>query len=143
MNEVKPPRAFRVIGPADAVPVRRRRGPGLAVFAIAVYALAFFAALWFLRARSPLFRRAVTAAAASAAPPPARGVPSRLALPSRASLLEGAGLPPLAREEYLSRLATDCCDCGCDMTLQECLVSDRTCTRSREIASGLARVSLP
>lgn len=143
MNEVKPPRAFRVIGPADSVPVRSRRGPGLAVFAIAAYALAFFAALWFLRAHSPLFRRPGPATAGSAASAPPGGVPSRAAPPSRASLLEGAGLPPLAREEFLSRLAADCCDCGCDMTLQECLMTDRTCTRSRDIASGLASASLP
>ena len=143
MNEVKPPRAFRVIGPADSVPVRRRRGPGLAVFAIAAYALAFFAALWFLRAHSPLFHRPAPVTTGRMASAPPGGVPSRGALPSRASLLEGAGLPPLAREEFLARLATDCCDCGCDMTLQECLVSDRTCTRSREIASGLVRASLP
>ena len=140
MNEVKPPRAFRVLGPNETGPApARRRGPGLAVFAIAAYAIAFFAALWFLRAHSPLFRKPAPAAATRAAAPP----PPAAKLPSRASLLEGEGLATLAREEYLLRLATDCCDCGCDMTLQECLLTDRTCDRSREIASGLRRASLP
>jgi hypothetical protein len=142
MNEVRPPRAFRVLGPAGEPAPARRRGPGLAVLVIAAYAIAFFAALWFLRARSPLFRRAAPDALAAStrapAPPPPAGE-----LESRAALLEGAGLAALAREEYLGRLATDCCDCGCDMTLQECLTTDRTCARSREIASGLRRASLP
>lgn len=138
MNEVKPPRTFRVLGPHETGPVpARRRGPGLAVFAIAAYAIAFFAALWFLRAHSPLFRKPAPVARSAASAPPAAE------LPSRASLLAGEGLAPLALEEYLLRLATDCCDCGCDMTLQECLMTDRTCKRSREIASGLRRASLP
>jgi hypothetical protein len=131
MNELKPP-PFRILGPPEPAPVRRR-GPGVAVLVIAAYALAFFAALWFLRAHSPLFRRPAAAPARSAAP----------ALPSRASLLEGEGLPPLAREEYLARLATDFCDCGCDMTLHVCLVSDRTCTRSQEMANAVRLASTP
>lgn len=135
MADVPPRRAFRLVGPTDPVPARRR-GPGFAVLAIAAYALAFFAALWFLRARSPLFRRP-----AAAAPSAARSVPS--VPPSRASLLAGEGLAPLAREEYLGRLASDCCDCGCEMTLQECLVSDQTCTRSPEIAGELRLASAP
>ena len=136
MRELPRPRAFRILGPTEPAPWRRR-GPGLAVLAIAAYALAFFAALWFLRAHSPLFRRPAPSSAPSAAPASSR------VEASRASLLEGEGLPPLAREEYLGRLAADCCDCGCDMTLQECLVSDRTCTRSREIADGLRRAASP
>lgn len=132
MNEPKPPTALRILGPPEPAPLKRR-GPGIAILAIAAYALAFFAALWFLRAQSPLFRRPAAAPARSAAPAPA----------TRAALLEGEGLPPLAREEYLGRLATDCCDCGCDMTLQECLVSDRTCVRSREMADGLRLAFAP
>lgn len=139
MPELPPPRAFRILGPNETGP-RRRRGPGLAVLAIAAYSLAFFAALWILRAHSPLFRRPAPAGARSAVPV-APAAP--LVEASRASLLEGEGLPPLAREEYLGRLSTDCCDCGCDMTLQVCLVSDRTCTRSREIANGLLRAAAP
>ena len=136
MSELKPPPALRILGPPDPAP-RRRRGPGAAVFAIAAYALAFFAALWFLRAHSPLFRKPAPPGARSAVPGANR------VEASRAALLEGEGLPPLAREEYRGRLATDCCDCGCDMTLQVCLVSDRTCVRSREIANGLRLASVP
>lgn len=134
--EVPPPRGLRILGPpAEPAPLRRR-GPGLAVLAIAAYALAFFAALWILRAHSPIFRRPAPAPVRSVAP----AAPSAARVEAaRASLLEGEGLAPLAREEYLGRLATDCCDCGCEMTLQECLVSDRTCTRSRDIANGLLR----
>ncbi|MDQ5857012.1 MAG: hypothetical protein M3542_01865 [Acidobacteriota bacterium] len=130
---------LRILGPpTDPVP-RRRRGPGLAVFAIAAYSLAFFAALWILRAHSPIFRRPAPAGDRPALPvAPAVSSAARVEA-SRASLLEGEGLAPLAREEYMGRLATDCCDCGCEMTLQECLVSDVTCTRSRDIANGLLR----
>jgi hypothetical protein len=136
MPDSPPPRPFRALGPAEPEP-RRRRGPGLAVFAIAAYALAFFVALWLLRAHSPLFRKPAPARAPASAPaaPPVEA--------SRASLLAGEGLPPLEREEYFGRLATDCCDCGCDMTLQVCLVSDRTCTRSREVANELRRAAAP
>lgn len=137
MNEVKPPRAFRVLGPPDPLPARRR-GPGLAVLAIAAYALAFFAALWLLRAHSPLFRRPAPGAVVPAVPVAPAAPPVEA---SRASLLAGEGLAPLARDEFLGKLATDCCDCGCEMTLQVCLVSDRTCARSREIANGLLRAS--
>lgn len=135
MREEPRPRVVRVLGRGEPAP--RTRGPGLAVLAIAAYALAFFAALWLLRAGSPLFRRPSPPVSRSAAPAPKR------VEPSRASLLEGEGLPPLAREEYLGRLATDCCDCGCEMTLQECLLSDRTCVRSREMADGLRQASAP
>lgn len=136
-TEIPPPRSLRVIGPEEPAPPRSR-GPGLAVYAIAAYALAFFAALWFLRAHSPIFRKPEPPAAVSADAP---GEPPVEA--SRASLLAGEGLAPLAREEFLLRLATDCCDCGCEMTLHECLVSDRTCKRSPEIANGLRRASAP
>lgn len=135
MPDLPPPRALRVLGPPEPAPTRRR-GPGVAVLAIAVYALAFFAALWLLRAHSPIFRRpAPQAAPVAPAAPPVEA--------SRASLLAGEGLAPLARDEFLARLAADCCDCGCEMTLQECLVSDRTCKRSPEIANELRRASAP
>jgi hypothetical protein len=135
-TEIPPPRSLRIIGPEEPAPPRSR-GPGLAVYAIAAYALAFFAALWFLRAQSPIFRKPAPAAVSSDAPAEA---PVEA---SRASLLAGEGLAPLAREEFLLRLATDCCDCGCEMTLHECLVSDRTCTRSPEIANSLRRALAP
>ena len=127
------------LGPPDLVPTRRR-GPGIAVLAIAAYALAFFAALWLLRAHSPLFRRPAPAGVSPGVPVAAAAPPVEA---SRVALLAGEGLAPLARDEFLGRLATDCCDCGCEMTLQECLVSDRTCKRSPEIANELRRASAP
>lgn len=139
MPEIPPPRGLRILGPAERAPLPRR-GPGVAVLAIAAYSLAFFAALWFLRAHSPLFRRPAPTAAPATAPVAPKAPPVAA---SRGSLLAGEGLAPLAREEYLGRLASDCCDCGCEMTLQECLVSDRTCKRSPEIANELRRASAP
>ena len=63
-TEIPPPRPLRIIGPGEPAPPRSR-GPGLAVYAIAAYALAFFAALWFLRAHSPIFRKPEPPAAVS------------------------------------------------------------------------------
>ncbi|HZI65061.1 MAG TPA: hypothetical protein VFF17_00715 [Thermoanaerobaculia bacterium] len=139
MPDLPPPRTLRVLGPPEPAPARRR-GPGVAVLAIAAYALAFFAALWLLRAHSPIFRRPAPAAGVSEIPAAPTAPPVEA---SRASLLAGEGLAPLARAEFLGRLASDCCDCGCEMTLQECLVSDQTCTRSPEIANELRRASAP
>ncbi len=143
MPELPPPRLLRILAPPSEAAPPRRRGPGLAVLAIAAYALAFFAALWILRAHSPIFRRPAATGEPSAAPVEAAAPAAALVEMSRAALLEGEGLAPLAREEYLGRLTTDCCDCGCEMTLQECLVSDRTCTRSREIANRLLGAEAP
>ena len=110
---------FRVVGPptAPAAPPRRR-GPGLAVIAILVYALLFLAALWMFKYRP---------AARARTPPPA---------PDRQSLLSGAGMAGKARASYLARLGTERCDCGCDMTLRACLERDKSCARSPELAGA-------
>jgi hypothetical protein len=98
------------------------------VIAVVVYGLAFLGMLWVFSAKSKVqVPRSKGATADSAAHS------------SRASLLAGSALPPLAREEYLGRLVTDCCDCGCDLTLRRCLLSDRSCTRSPQLAKDRLR----
>lgn len=62
--------------------------------------------------------------------------PGRL---SRAALLEAANLSPLARAEYFLRLSADCCPCGCDLNLRDCLLSDQTCIKSPELANAIFR----
>jgi hypothetical protein len=99
------------------------------VIAIAAYGLAFVGMLWFVSGESRLQGPRSKAAAS----------PVRSAAFTRASLLAGAVLPPLAREEYLGRLVTDCCDCGCDLNLRRCLLSDRSCTRSPQLAKDRLR----
>jgi hypothetical protein len=104
------------------------------VIAVAVYGLAFVGMLWFFSGKSRLPGRASKAVASPASSAPL----------SRASLLAGTVLPPLAREEYLGRLVTDCCDCGCDLNLRRCLLSDRSCTRSPQLAKDrLQRAASP
>jgi len=109
------------------------RGPGPAVLLIAVYAALFGGALWLLRGR----------AARTARPPAAEGSGgagrSATAPLQRAALLEAAGLSPLARAEYFRRLSGDCCPCGCDLNLRDCLLSDQTCVKSPELASAALR----
>lgn len=109
-----------------------RRGPGVAVLAVAAYGLIFIAALWILRRESPLFSREAPPASAPNATNTAR-TPAP-AVPGRALLLAGGGLAAAARDRYLSRLAADRCDCGCGLTLRECLVTDQKCVRSPELA---------
>jgi len=104
------------------------------VIAVAAYGLAFVGMLWFFSGKARVQGRGFKNAA-----PPARSAPF-----TRASLLAGTVLPPLAREEYLGRLVTDCCDCGCDLNLRRCLLSDRSCTRSPELARDrLRRAATP
>jgi hypothetical protein len=110
--------ALRAVGPNDVPPVRRR-GPGFAVIAIVAYAVLFMGALWVFKSRSKE-ERPQPAAVTSA--------------PTRAALLEGAGLADADRKRYLAGLAADRCDCGCEMTLLSCLARDLSCTRSPEIA---------
>jgi hypothetical protein len=115
---------LRVVGEA-AMPPRRGRGPGLAVIFIGLYALLFAGVLWLLRAQIPGWHRAASGPPASA----------RAGRPDRQGLLSGDGLMPEARSEYLRLLATDCCDCGCELRLHECLAGDEKCVRSVEVAA--------
>lgn len=99
------------------------------MIAVAVYGLGFLGMLWFFSGKSKVPGPKSKAAALAA----------NSASFSRASLLAGTGLPPLAREEYLGRLVMDCCDCGCDLNLRRCLLSDRSCTRSPQLAKDRLR----
>lgn len=110
--------SFRVVGPLEA-PIPRRRGPGLAVLGVAIYALLFLGALWYFKRDpvAPLSKSTVTARP-----------------PTRLSLLSGEGLPRSAREKYLARIGKDRCDCGCELSLSKCLAGDRSCVRSPALA---------
>ena len=121
------PGRLRVVGPSEPAKPHRR-GPGIAVIAVMVYGLAFVGLLWFFAGKSR--HPAPRPKAVSRAGPVST---------NRVTLLAGTGLPPLAREEYLGRLVTDCCDCGCDLNLRRCLLSDRSCTRSPELAKDRLR----
>lgn len=110
-------------------PARRTtqgRGPGPAVVLVLVYAAIFAAALWWLKARSPLFQRRPAPA------PPAAQTKSEV-LP-RSALLSGENLSPLARDEYFRALSTRCCPCGCEANLRDCLVTEESCATSPELA---------
>ena len=126
-----PPR-FRVVTDEPPRP-RRPRGPGPAVLLVGLYALLFIGALFFLRARAVRSSAGARSDDASQAKPPAT------TLRTRAALLEAAGLSPAARAEYFYRLSSDCCPCGCDLNVRDCLVSDETCVKSPEIAAALLR----
>lgn len=112
---------LRVVDPVEPPPPpSRRRGPGIAVIVILVYALLFIGALWVFKKPS----RAASPAPRAAPAPPV----------SRASLLEGSGLAGVARTRYLARIGSEHCDCGCELTLHDCLARDRSCVRSPELA---------
>jgi hypothetical protein len=121
---------LRAVGEGEG-PARRRKGPGLAVILVGLYALAFGAALWVFKNQAS--KPPPARAAAAGNPSGARPAGSRGKL-DRQDLLSGAGLGPEARSEYMQRLAIDCCDCGCDLTLSQCLVSDQKCQRSAQMA---------
>ena len=120
---------LRVVGEGEPPP-RRRRGPGLAVVLVALYAIAFAAALWLQRGKA--LRERGENGTVAAAPRAAKSIRPKT---DREALLSGAGLEPAARSDYERELATDCCDCGCDLTLHECLVRDQKCARSAELSS--------
>lgn len=131
MPETNP--RFRVVGEGEPPP-RRRRGPGVAVLLVFLYALAFAVALWLLWREARRERAAPPPASRAAAPAP---IP--VSVPDRNALRTGEGMRPAARTEYLRELERDRCDCGCGRTLQDCLSSDRKCTRSPELATRLQR----
>jgi hypothetical protein len=55
----------------------------------------------------------------------------------RKALGAGEGLVGAAREEYLRRIATDCCACGCDLSLERCLATEKTCPESPPRAAAI------
>ncbi len=118
-------------GPLRAVACSERRaarGPGAAVLLVLLYAAIFAAALWWLKARSPMFQKR------PAASPPA-GQKSE-AMP-KASLLAGEGLTPVARDEYFRGLSTQCCPCGCEANLRDCLVTEQSCAVAPDLAQEI------
>lgn len=124
---------LRVVRSDETPPPQRRPGP--AVFAVVIYAVLFAIALWYLRARAPR--------ALASAPAGPRGRPPSSAIgPSgsrdRAFLLSGAGLTGAARSRLDRRLNAERCDCGCGLTVHDCLARDQSCSRSPEIASAVA-----
>ncbi|MGH9367373.1 MAG: hypothetical protein ACRD3M_06845 [Thermoanaerobaculia bacterium] len=129
MAEPGPSPRLRVVGLRESAP-RGGKGPGLAVIAVALYALLFLGALLFLWSRVPNRRGEAPSAAAAPAAPAAK--------PDRLALLSGEGLAPDARFAYARLLSADCCDCGCELTLRQCLATDAKCSRSAEIASQRA-----
>ena len=122
-------RPLRAVDPTDRPPAKPRRGPGVAVIAIAVYSFLFMGALWWFKRPSRV-------------PGPKPKVVAAAAAPSRDALISGTGLSPIARDAYLLRLDADQCDCGCEMTIAACLTRDRTCVRSPELAGQRMRASL-
>lgn len=109
----------------------RRRGPGPAVLLVGVYALLFAFGLWLSQSKSPLLQKKRLPEGVRQAPdadPPGL---------SRAALLEAANLAPLARAEYFLRLSADCCPCGCDLNLRDCLLSDQICIKSPPLARAI------
>jgi hypothetical protein len=124
--------------------------PGPAIIWVIVYAGLFAAGLVYFRARSPMFRRSAPPSA------PARPAVSSRSLvsdsrdaagahapqaPARDELLEGAGLPVAARTRYFEKLATERCNCGCERSLADCLVNEKSCSRSPVLAQDVWRQS--
>lgn len=118
------PGPLRIVGPPRRPAARR---PGPAVLLVLLYAALFAAALWWLRAASPLFPRRPSVPARPATAPKSE-------ILSRSALLSGQGLLPAARDEYFRGLSTSCCTCGCEASLRDCLLTEQACTRSPELA---------
>ncbi|HTO86641.1 MAG TPA: hypothetical protein VMR54_03820 [Thermoanaerobaculia bacterium] len=122
---------LRVVGEGEPPPRRGRgrRGPGLAVILVGLYAILFAAALWWMKSQASHDRGPAPAArGGEPAAAPSAGAADR------AGLLAGKGLSPAARQEYAQRLASDRCDCGCDLTLRKCLEGEAKCARSADMA---------
>ncbi|MEP6770084.1 MAG: hypothetical protein ABJC61_15525 [Acidobacteriota bacterium] len=133
---------LRIVPPGEPPPVRRARRPGPAVLLVLLYGAIFAAGLWWLRARSPLFRARRAGPSGTSAPPAAgRGSLPPLAAASlpdrRRALLAGEGLSGASAEKYAERLAAEHCTCGCDLALNLCLARDTSCTRSPELAERI------
>jgi hypothetical protein len=107
-----------------------RRRPGPAVLLVLFYALLFAAGLWLIRAKT----RTQSGG----------GRPVEATLPAaerhaRAELLSGAWIPAARRSRYFARLASECCTCGCDLSVHDCLEGDASCARSPELAEAIGR----
>src|SRR5262249_61884191 len=107
-----------------------------AVLMVLLYAGLFGAGLLWFRSRSPLMQRPRAEKERAPAAPKAPPAPPSAA-DHRRDLIAGAGLIGAAREEYLRRIATDCCACGCDLTLERCLATERTCPESPSRAAAI------
>lgn len=135
-----PDRRLHAVQPGGGLPAPRS-GPGLAVLLVLAYATLFGAGLWWFRSRSPLF----SGVSPSPAPALARPTPETAGRESgragedRRKLLRGEGLIGAAREDYLRRIATDCCGCGCDLSLERCLATEKTCPESPSRAETILR----
>jgi hypothetical protein len=178
---------FRVVGPEDTI---RRRPPGAAFLLVCLYAALFGGALWYLGARTGIWKknarkvgatsaasvvpasekngrgdgatggrgergrgdagtrtsqRASSAEAAASAAKAGSAASQSSARGrgdnalSRDALLAGQGLEEPARSRYFSRLATERCDCGCGRTLTDCLVNEKTCSRSPALADQIRK----
>jgi hypothetical protein len=128
-----PAARLRLIPGGDA-PHRRRRNPGPAVLLVLGYAILFGGGLWVIRARTPNIRRpraAETAAAPHTEPQSERH--------SRVELLAGGWIPASLRSRYFARLAAECCTCGCNLSVRDCLEGDASCSRSPELAEAIGR----
>jgi hypothetical protein len=102
------------------------------VLLVLVYAVLFAAGLLVIRSRTLNGRAREGARAVPAAPPKAEHH-------SRAELLAGDWIPAALRPRYFARLAAECCTCGCDLSLHDCLEGDASCSRSPELAEAIGR----
>lgn len=117
---------LRVVVPREPSPARRR-GPGVAVIAVASYALLFLGTLWLFEHQRTRIQRSEP--------------PVTVKAPGRDTLLAGTGLSPAARKKYFGRISTERCDCGCDLTVLTCLARDQSCVRSPALATERRRAA--
>lgn len=123
-----PAARLRLIPGGDALD-RRRRNPGPAVLLVLGYAVLFGGGLWVIRARTQNGRR----------PRPAETAAPQAERHSRAQLLAGDWIPASLRSRYFARLAAECCTCGCELSVHDCLEGDASCSRSPELAEAIGR----
>jgi hypothetical protein len=105
---------------------------------ILVYAGLFAAGLVYLRSKSPFFERRGEAAKTDLR---GRAADASGGKPGRDDLLGGTGVPAAARTRYFERLATERCNCGCERSLADCMVNEKSCSRSPMLAGEVWRQS--